>query len=89
LIKYGDYEVTGIQLVADASWFFADAEQTVLIDDTNIDGTIYNYDQPKDMDQCKKGGWQDLEDDEGNSFKNQGDCVSFFATGGKNKGAGD
>lgn len=35
--------------------------------------------------QCKKGGWEDLVDDEGNSFKNQGDCVSFVATGGKNK----
>ena len=29
-------------------------------------------------DQCKNGGWQSL------GFKNQGDCVSYFATGGKN-----
>ncbi len=33
---------------------------------------------------CKDGGWQRF----GNQFKNQGDCVSFFATGGKNPPAG-
>jgi hypothetical protein len=38
--------------------------------------------------QCKNGGWQYLTDDLGNRFKNQGDCVSFVATKGKNKGAG-
>jgi hypothetical protein len=26
-------------------------------------------------------------DNQGNSFKNQGDCVSYFATGGKNLGS--
>jgi hypothetical protein len=36
---------------------------------------------------CKKGGWQTMIVTSGNSFKNQGDCVSFFATGGKNLGA--
>ena len=30
-------------------------------------------------DQCKNGGWQNFTSP---SFKNQGDCVSFFATGG-------
>jgi hypothetical protein len=29
-------------------------------------------------DDCKNGGWQAL------GFKNQGDCASFVATGGKN-----
>jgi hypothetical protein len=29
---------------------------------------------------CKKGGWTSF----GNGFKNQGDCVSFVATGGRN-----
>ena len=38
--------------------------------------------------QCKKGGWQFVTDDLGNLFKNQGDCVSYVATKGKNKGAG-
>lgn len=38
-------------------------------------------------DDCKLGGWQTMIDTEGNRFKNQGDCVSFFATKGKNLGA--
>lgn len=36
---------------------------------------------------CKKGGWQTMFDSVGNKFKNQGDCVSFYATGGRNLGA--
>ena len=38
-------------------------------------------------DDCKNGGWQTMTDTAGNGFKNQGDCVSFFATKGKNLGA--
>jgi hypothetical protein len=34
---------------------------------------------PTSQDQCEKGGWQTY-----GLFKNQGDCVSFVATGGKN-----
>ncbi len=34
---------------------------------------------PTSKDQCKKGGWRTY-----GVFKNQGDCVSFVATGGKN-----
>jgi hypothetical protein len=40
-------------------------------------------------DQCKNGGWENFKNPDGSQmFKNQGDCVSFFATGGKNKPAG-
>ncbi len=39
--------------------------------------------------QCKKGGWMNVVDSAGNGFKNQGDCVSFVATAGKNLGAGN
>ena len=35
--------------------------------------------RPTSKDQCKNGGWRDF-----GVFKNQGDCVSFVATGGKN-----
>lgn len=48
------------------------------------------YDNPAtaellvNKEQCKKGGW--MLDDRG--FKNQGDCVSFFATKQKNQPAG-
>jgi hypothetical protein len=34
---------------------------------------------PTSMDQCKSGGWKTFA-----IFKNQGDCVSFVATKGKN-----
>jgi hypothetical protein len=34
---------------------------------------------PTSKDQCKNGGWRDFP-----GFKNQGDCVSFVATGGGN-----
>jgi hypothetical protein len=34
---------------------------------------------PTSKDQCKMGGWQAF-----GIFKNQGDCVSFVATGGHN-----
>jgi hypothetical protein len=37
---------------------------------------------PSSKDQCKNGGWRDF-----GVFKNQGDCVSFVATKGKNPGA--
>ena len=41
---------------------------------------------PSAKDDCKDGGWQTFKDTDGSSmFKNQGDCVSFVATGGKNK----
>jgi hypothetical protein len=38
---------------------------------------------PTDEGQCKNGGWQTF-----GVFKNQGDCVSFVATGGKNPPSG-
>ena len=36
-----------------------------------------------DKDDCKNGGWRTF-----NVFKNQGDCVSYVATGGRNQPAG-
>jgi len=39
---------------------------------------------PTSKAQCKNGGWRTF----GTLFKNQGDCVSFVATGGKNQPAG-
>jgi hypothetical protein len=38
---------------------------------------------PTSKDQCKNGGWQSF-----GVFKNQGDCISFVETGGKNPPAG-
>jgi hypothetical protein len=33
---------------------------------------------------CKKDGWKTMTDSAGTSFRNQGDCVSYYATGEKN-----
>jgi hypothetical protein len=43
---------------------------------------------PTIIDDCLDGGWTKLADTAGTPFKNQGDCVSFVATGGKNTAAG-
>jgi hypothetical protein len=32
-------------------------------------------------DDCKSGGWKDLERADGSSFKNQGDCIQYMNTG--------
>ena len=45
-------------------------------------GYVVEYDRPFDLDNCKKGGWMAYE-----IFKNQGDCVSWIATAGKNEPA--
>jgi hypothetical protein len=53
-----------------------------------FNGTTYNfepYQVAPDKDACKNGGWQTYTAANGQGFKNQGDCVSYFATGGKNK----
>jgi choice-of-anchor C domain-containing protein len=51
-----------------------------------IDGVDVSEDVAE-KDDCKNGGWESMLDTAGNGFKNQGDCVSFFATKGKNPGA--
>ena len=39
--------------------------------------------RPTSKDQCKSGRWKNFP-----GFNNQGDCVSFVATGGKHPPAG-
>lgn len=53
------------------------------LDDDN-DG-IADTAPPSDKAQCRKGGWQAFNNP---TFRNQGDCVSFVATGGRNPAAG-
>ena len=36
---------------------------------------------PTSKDACKKGGWSNLQEQDGTPFKNQGDCVSYVNTG--------
>ena len=81
-LRYGGQAITGIQLVADAGWMFG--TQTVQVDNVMINSTTYTFEPAPTKDSCKKGGWQDFTSSPG-PFKNQGDCVSFFANG-KNDG---
>jgi hypothetical protein len=87
---YGSHVITGIQLVTDGGWAVAGGTQTVQVDNVRINTTTYTFEEgvPSDKARCKNGGWQDFTSSPG-PFKNQGDCVSYFASGGKNKGGGD
>ena len=55
----------------------------------SFDGTTYDFEPsfgpPTSKDECKDGGWQKFDSP---TFKNQGDCVSYVATGGRNGAAG-
>ncbi|MEX2230210.1 MAG: hypothetical protein WEB13_11300 [Dehalococcoidia bacterium] len=72
-------------VVVDGSWSAAatggDGEQTVLIDNVNINGAVETFDLPADKDACKNDGWQSLFRADGSPFKNQGDCIQFVNTG--------
>lgn len=72
---FGNTPVTAIDLVVDAG--SASATQTVVVDNVDINGTLYTFESAQT---CKDSGWQAY----GATFKNQGDCVSYFATGGSN-----
>ena len=78
-LKYGSDTVTGIQLVIDSGWFFK-ATQTVIVDNVMINDTTYTFES---KDSCKDGGWETFKSAPG-PFNNQGECVSFFASGDKN-----
>ncbi|MGZ6299708.1 MAG: choice-of-anchor C family protein [Candidatus Limnocylindria bacterium] len=67
---------TTLSFVSTSAGFFGPA-----LDNVSITETV-----PTKAD-CKNGGWQTMIDYTGNHFKNQGDCVSYFATRGKNLGA--
>lgn len=64
--------VTGIQLIQDETG-------SATLSNIMVNGQTVSYSNaPTTKDQCKKGGWQTSTDLNGNSFKNQGQCVSYF-----------
>jgi hypothetical protein len=85
LAKYGAYTVTNIALVNDGSWNAVatggDGKQTVLFDNTRVNTSLYTYEAntPTSKDQCKNGGWMQLQNANGQPFKNQGECMSYFS----------
>lgn len=59
---------------------------TVLTDGVNYNGTVYDfelYNAVKTKNQCKNDGYKNVTDENGNSFKNQGQCVSYVENKGK------
>jgi hypothetical protein len=64
---------------------FAEVDN-LLFFNASVDGVAVRSTRllPTTKEQCKNGGWRNF----GSTFKNQGDCVSFVATGGKNPPAG-
>jgi hypothetical protein len=62
-----------------------DVQGTADISNISVNGQAQTPTPQALKDQCKNGGWQNFTSPK---FKNQGDCVSFFATGGTNAGNG-
>jgi hypothetical protein len=62
-----------------------DVEGTADLTNITVNGTVQVPTVQTGKDQCKKGGWKAFT---APAFKNQGDCVSYFATGGRNPGNG-
>lgn len=53
---------------------------TINVDLIDFNGTTYNFqltNVPTSKDQCKNGGYANYTDASGNTFKNQGQCVSY------------
>jgi hypothetical protein len=79
--RYSGKQVTDIFLVSDNGPGPGGlGSQTVLIDNTDVNGTVYDY-EPNSKDDCKDGGWQNFTFAPG-PFSNQGQCVSHFASNG-------
>jgi len=96
------YEVGAGNTLVDMKWakksflFTATAAATTLTF-TSTTNTVYGpaldnvrvqLAAVKAFSDCKNGGWRQLRDGQGHMFKNQGDCVSYFASKGRNGGAG-
>ena len=76
--------------VTGATYVIRDTGETgvVSVSASAVDGPgtltwVFGPRLPTSADQCKKEGWKSY-----GAFKNQGDCVSYVATKGKNKPAG-
>jgi hypothetical protein len=84
LAEFGTYPITSISLVVD-SGYASGGEQTVLIDNTQINGSVITFEAlvATNKDQCKKDGWKTF-----GIYKNQGDCVSAVSTNGRNQPSG-
>lgn len=80
----------GSLTVLQGTVFFTTTETTTetqhIVETVTI--TIHILGTPATVDDCKNGGWMDLVDHNDRPFRNQGDCVSYVATGTRNLAAG-
>ncbi len=96
------YEVGAGNTLADMKWakksfLFTAAAATTTLTFTSTTSGVYGpaLDKVrvelaivKAFSDCKNGQWRQLRDGQNRLFKNQGDCVSYFATKFRNGGAG-
>jgi hypothetical protein len=69
---------TVVLSILDTAFYEVGTPGSALVSIADDDGYVPDKrEDPKDV--CKNGGWKDF-----GVFKNQGDCVSYIATGGKN-----
>jgi hypothetical protein len=77
----------GVVLKAGGGWTGGfDGNVDALTIGVNGSNTTYNFEYeaevvvttPTSKDECKKGGWESLTDADGNAFRNQGLCISYF-----------
>ena len=72
--------VAGFGGPADWGNFIGNADAFSINEDTYdfelVEPLVIN--EPTSKDDCKNGGWMDMTDAEGNSFRNQGQCISYF-----------
>jgi hypothetical protein len=69
----GNLTVDEVRLVVDSGWMFSGDGQTVVVKNTSVLPKVVG--PPTSANQCKKGGWKEFNNP---SFKNQGQCVSYF-----------
>jgi len=74
--QFGDLEVVGVQLVVDAGWA---GTQVASFDNVTINSSTFSF---ENANTCKKDGWMTYTGAPG-PFKNQGQCVSYYARGGQ------
>jgi hypothetical protein len=84
-VEFGpvQFAAAGIPLTGtlDDVYIIFDESGTTHIDNISVNNQVVGSPtSPTNKDECKNGGWQNYNP----TFKNQGDCVSFVATGGKN-----
>lgn len=78
LALLGSDTITGISLVVDGGWAVG-GNQVIVVDNVNVNGEVNTFPPtPTSKDACKKGGRMSLTDADGNAFRNQGQCVSYF-----------